>query len=78
MAIDIQGMKQAKCENWNLGLCGGDTEGDMREYWGLRPQYWLIEAPQSSLEIPRFQCAPLACFNAEYLYIYIYIVWKCR
>ena len=24
----------------------GDSGGDIREYWGLRPQYWLIGPPR--------------------------------
>ena len=35
-------MKQAKGGHWNLGILRGDSGGDLREYWGLRPQYWLI------------------------------------
>ena len=41
--INIEGMKQARGAHWNLGILGGDAGG---EYWGVRPQYWLIGPPR--------------------------------
>ena len=32
-------------EHWNLGILKGDSGGDIREYWGLYPQYSVIGPP---------------------------------
>ena len=42
---DIPGLKQSRGGHWNLGILRGGSGGDIREYCGLRPQYWLIGPP---------------------------------
>ena len=39
-------------QGWTLepGNLEGDSGGDIREYWGLRPQHWLIGPPRIPLQ----------------------------
>ena len=48
-----RGVYPGRGGHWNLGILMGIPGEIIREYWGLRPQYWLIGplriSPQDSL-----------------------------
>ena len=74
LCFNMQGMKQARGRQWNLGILRGYSGGDIREYLALRPQYLLIGPPRIPPQDSLVSLSTLCLFHTLDIYTEPYYI----